>query len=254
MEFRNRSLITPGSVQSAAGPAVGPQFCEPYPAGIAASAGPQFSPPYPAAVATAEAVGVQNSAAVLGQQFCLPYPVQLTVSKKAHCVTDCDLTVTDVNGVVIFKVREELLTLRDRRVLLDGIGNPVVTMKKKLWTTHERWRVFRGESSEESDFVFSVKKASGLRVKFDVFLAANINEEPCDFRIKGNFFDRECTIYRGTTNSIIAQVSREHTGANATRGKEAFGVTVHPNFDYAFVVALVVVLEGIYRWEENSDD
>lgn len=37
-------------------------------------------------------------------------------------------------------------------------------------------------------------------------MAGNTEEEHCDFRIEGNWFESACTIYAGDTSTIIAQV------------------------------------------------
>lgn len=44
----------------------------------------------------------------------------------------------------------------------------------------------------------------------------------------------------------------KHTVQSMVLGKETFGVIVYPNVDYAFVVALVVILNEIN--EDNDDD
>lgn len=46
------------------------------------------------------------------------------------------------------------------------------------------------------------------------------------------------------------QMSKQYTVKNAILGKDAFGVTVYPNVDYAFIIALVVILDEI---ENNKD-
>jgi hypothetical protein len=75
-------------------------------------------------------------------------------------------------------------------------------------TAHRRWKVFRGDSSHDKDFLFSVKKSSLLQVKtkLDVFLASNTKEDVCDFKIEGSWFERSCTIYAGDSSTIVAQV------------------------------------------------
>lgn len=47
------------------------------------------------------------------------------------------------------------------------------------------------------------------------------------------------------------QMHTKHTVESIVLGKETFGVTVYPNVDYAFVVALVVILNEI---NEDKDD
>ncbi|KAK3020880.1 hypothetical protein RJ639_047192 [Escallonia herrerae] len=95
-------------------------------------------------------------------------------------LSDGNFSVTDVNGNIMFKVKGKLLSIRDRRVLLDVSDRPVIL------TAHRRWQVFRGDSSDSQDLLFSVKKSSILQFKteLDIFLATNIKEDVCDFRVK----------------------------------------------------------------------
>ncbi|OIS98032.1 PREDICTED: protein LURP-one-related 10-like [Nicotiana attenuata] len=196
-----------------------------------------------------------NQVAIISPQFCAPYPVDLNVVRKLMTLSEGSFGVTDVNGNIIFKVKGKLFSLRDRRVLLDAAGNPLVTFQQKMLTAHRRWQVYRGESTDTKNFLFSVKKSSLLqfKTKLDVFLAHNTNEDVCDFRIEGSWFERSCVIYAGNTNTIIAQMHRKHTAQSILLGKDNFGVTVYPNVDYAFVVALVVILEEINEDRSGED-
>jgi len=78
-----------------------------------------------------------------------------------------------------------------------------------MMTTHDRWQVFRGESTEMKDLIFSVKRSSffQLKTKLDVFLANNTKEEVCDFKVKGSWFERSCVVYAGESLTIVAQVN-----------------------------------------------
>lgn len=188
-----------------------------------------------------------NPITVVGQQFCAQYPVDLVIVKKMMTVSDGNFAVTDVNGSVIFKVKGTLLSLRDHRVLLDAAGKPIVSLQSKMLSMHRRWQVFRGESSDPKDLLFSTKLSSIIQLKtgLDVFLAANTKEEICDFKLKGSWFDRSCTVYAGNSNTIIAQMHKKHNVQSVVLGKDTFAVTVYPNVDYAFIVALIVILDEI---------
>lgn len=79
----------------------------------------------------------------------------------------------------------------------------------QLMSTHDRWQVFRGESTESCDLIFTAKRSSvfQLKTKLDVFLANN-REEVCDFKVKGSWLDRSFVVYAGDTDSstIVARV------------------------------------------------
>lgn len=78
----------------------------------------------------------------------------------------------------------------------------------QIITAHRRWRVYRGDSSDSKDLLFSAKKAGLvqlIKTELDVFLATNTKEDQHDFKVKGSFRERSCTIYN-KDNTIIAQV------------------------------------------------
>ncbi|CAM8897613.1 unnamed protein product [Rhodiola kirilowii] len=211
-------------------------------------AGPSY-PPMPM---------MANTVAVVNPQFCAPYPVDLTIARKLFKITDGNFAVTDVNGNVMFKIKGKFFSIRDCRVLLDASDRPVLTLQQKALTAHRRWQVYRGDSTSSSDLLFSVKKSSLLQFKteLDVFLASNTSESVCDFKIKGSWFERSCTIYAGNSNIIIAQMHKKHSVQSIVLGKDTFAVTVYPNVDYAFIVALIVALQEINedRKDKDGDD
>ncbi|KAK3017495.1 hypothetical protein RJ639_005999 [Escallonia herrerae] len=194
-----------------------------------------------------------NPVAVISPQFCAPYPVDLTIVRKVMTLSDGNFAVTDVNGNIMFKVKGKLLSIRDRRVLLDASDRPVVSLQQKILTAHRRWQVFRGDSSDSQDLLFSVKKSSILQFKteLDIFLATNTKEDACDFKVKGSWLERSCVIYLGDSSTIVAQMHKKHTAQSIVLGKDTFTVTVYPHVDYAFIVALVVILDEI---NEDRDD
>ncbi|GMP51418.1 hypothetical protein CsSME_00017652 [Camellia sinensis var. sinensis] len=150
-----------------------------------------------------------NPVAVISPQYCAPYPVDLTIVRKLLTITEGNFAVTDVNGNIMFKIKGKIFSLRDRRILLDSADNPILTLQQKILTAHRRWQVFRGQSSDPKDLLFSVKKSSLIQFKteLDVFLAANTKEEVCDFKVKGSWLERSCAIHLGNTPTIIAQVN-----------------------------------------------
>ncbi|CAN6209732.1 unnamed protein product [Urochloa humidicola] len=210
--------------------------------------GASLPPPPPAAAAPAAPV------VVVSPQFCAPYVVPLTVTEKALSLSDGDFTVTDANGAVVLRVKGAIFSIHRRRVILDAAGQPILSMQKKVFSMHHRWEVFRGDSSNASDLLFTVKKSSIIQLKteLDVFLASNTAEQVCDFKIKGSYFERSCAFYLGNSNTPIAQMNRQYTVSNVLRGKDTFGVTVFPQVDYVFIAALVVILDEIHR-ERRSD-
>lgn len=207
------------------------------------------------ALATPSGPPTGNPIAVVGPQFCAPYPVDLIMAKKLMTIAEGSFAVTDVNGNVMFKVKGSVFSLHDSRLLLDASGNPIVSLRQKILTAHRRWEVYRGDSSNSKDLLFSAKKSSMLQLKteLEVFLAANTKEDVPDFKVKGSWFERSCTIYLGNSSTIIAQMHKKHSVQSLVLGKDTFAVTVYPHVDYAFIVALVVILYEINEDRKDED-
>ncbi|KAI3861835.1 hypothetical protein MKW92_009650 [Papaver armeniacum] len=190
---------------------------------------PYYPPPPPPAASNGATP--ENPIIVIAPHFCAPYPVDLTITEKLLTITEGNFGVLDINGNIVFKVKGTLLSIRDRRVLVDAPGIPLIL------TCHRRWKVYRGDSSDSRDLLFSVKKSSLLQIKtsLHVFLASNTSEAVCDFKIKGSFFERSCAIYAGDSKNLIAQMHRKHTVKSIVLDQDTYSSTVYPNVDYAFV-------------------
>lgn len=77
--------------------------------------------------------GGNPGVAVVGPQFMVPYPIDLTIQRKMLTLSEGNFNVTDSNGTLMFSIKGRLLSLRDRRVLLDVYGNPVVSLQQKVY-------------------------------------------------------------------------------------------------------------------------
>ncbi|KAL6132991.1 hypothetical protein ACLB2K_065228 [Fragaria x ananassa] len=211
-----------------------------------------FSVPMPSAGPSA--APLSTAITVVSSQFLASYPVNLYISEKLVTIKEGAFTVTDVDGKDMFIVKGSFFSLHDTRRLLDSAGTPILTFRQKITTVHRRWQVYRGDSSNSKDLLFSAKK-SGLvqfKTELDVFLATNRKEDHHDFKVKGSFREKSCTIY-SKDNTIIGQMHKDCGVKNSILGKDVFAVTVYPQVDFAFIVAVVVVLHEINQDREGED-
>ncbi|CAH2053828.1 unnamed protein product [Thlaspi arvense] len=186
---------------------------------------------------------------IVDKRFCAPYPVDLTIVRKVMRLTAGNFVITDVNGDMLFKVKDPVFGLHDKRILLDGSGSSVLNMREKIVSLHHRWQVFRGVNKEPEDLLYTVKRSSMIqfKTKLDVFLSHNKEEKSCDFRVKGSWSQSSCVIYLGESDTIIAEMNKNDTLKSVLFGKDNFSVTVYPNVDYAFIASLIVILDDVDR-------
>ncbi|KAJ9547802.1 hypothetical protein OSB04_020345 [Centaurea solstitialis] len=178
---------------------------------------------------------------VVDAQYVKPYAVDMVVQRKSATNSNDRFTVVDVHGNMMFKIKDIRFSIHDRHVLFDANDKPVLTFKKKLRSIHGRWQAFRGENSSHKDLLFGVKKSMAAKheTELDVFLVENKEETVCDCKVKGDWETKSCTIYGHDGCTSLAEV---HDKENI---KDTFGITVYPEVDYAFIVAIVAILTEI---------
>ncbi|KAL5732924.1 hypothetical protein ACOSQ2_032616 [Xanthoceras sorbifolium] len=193
-------------------------------------------------MATPEPAYGVPTVSVVGEGFCVPYPVELIVKKKAKGLFDSRFELLDVNGNLFLQVDGTSLAFQCKRVMRDPAGFPILTLREKALGARNRWTVHRGESSELHNLLFSVRESHALQLKtrFDVFLSSNSNEDISSFKVVGRYSSESFGVYKGET--LIAEVNHNFTWESFCRGKETFKVKVYPGVDYAFIVALIVIV------------
>ncbi|CAI8583041.1 unnamed protein product [Vicia faba] len=182
-----------------------------------------------------------SATAIINPQYCATHPIDLIITKE--WTGRDNFTVTDTNNNVIFKVKSPLVTMvtpRQHRFLYDANRNPVVHLRRSLLAADDKWKAYRGESEAPQDLIFTRERSSfmQLRTKLNVVLANNTTQV-CDFTVRGNFFQNSWKVYIGNSDNLVAKIKKELGTMFIT---EKFMVTVSPNIDYAFIVALVVTL------------
>ncbi|KAF8748244.1 hypothetical protein HU200_012987 [Digitaria exilis] len=217
--------------------------------------------------------------AVVDARFCAADAASLAVA-KALSMSGSDFAVTDAaTGALVLRVDGVLFSLRRRCLLVDADRRPVLTVQESALMLSTRWKVFRGDSTSRRDLLFTVVKPSVIQLrgstKVSVFLASNDAEQACDFRITGSYHDGACAVSLGDSDTVIAkasvfaslqcppshrhvrwlnpewigtelQIDRRFSVVSALLGKNTYSVTVNPGIDYAFIVALVVILDEMH--------
>ncbi|KAL7590292.1 hypothetical protein Lser_V15G39666 [Lactuca serriola] len=189
---------------------------------------------------------LSSPVSVIGSQFMSPYQLDIIVDRNPK--GNVEITITDMSNKIMLKVKRCDTSFHYQRVLLDVDDKPIVTMRKKIMSEHDRWNVFRGDSKSKSDMVFTTKTPHVFQSKTNVhvFLANKTgSKDVCDFKITGSWSKKNCTIYMGETSTTIAQVNKMQSSENIKLVKDKFMVTIYPNVDYAFVVTLTGIVEAM---------
>ncbi|KAE8701561.1 Ca(2+)-dependent nuclease family protein [Hibiscus syriacus] len=128
----------------------------------------------------------------------------------------------------------------------DPAGLPVITLRKKALSWKKKWQIHERESLEPNHFLCSVQRSDSILIKknLDVYLASSYKEDSPDFHVTGSLTSLSFKVWKG--NSLIAEVKHNYTWGS-WQGKESFQVKVYPEVDYAFILALIVVMHETDR-------
>ncbi|CAJ1809824.1 unnamed protein product [Sphenostylis stenocarpa] len=180
---------------------------------------------------------------IIAPQYCSPgpHPVDLIITKERSIGEN--FTVTDTTGNIVFTVQSNIVSIvtpRRHMFLFDANGNPIVHLRNSVFSS-DVWEAFRGRSKESRDLIFRTERSSlfQLRMKLNVFLA-NKATDVCDFKVKATLFGSSWDVYIGDSDILVAQINKK---LGTIFSREKYMVSVCPNIDYAFIVALIVTLE-----------
>ncbi|KAD3067603.1 hypothetical protein R6Q59_018366 [Mikania micrantha] len=177
---------------------------------------------------------------VIGPQFVAPHEFNVIVDRHSNE----GLVITDTNHRILFTVKSCDTFLHCQRLLQDANDIPIALLREKNMSAHDRWNVYRGESNNDQEIIFSIVSNHMVSIKthLKVFLANKTSgRDDCDFTIKGKWSKKNCKIYMGDSSTVIAHMGKMQSHAN----KDKFMVTIGPKVDYAFVVALIAIVDAM---------
>lgn len=191
---------------------------------------------------------------VVEKKFCSETPTVLTVWKKSLLFSGNDgFTVFDSKGDLVFRM--DIVNDTHNLLLMDALGKPLLTLRRKLPSLHNRWEGFLGDKVEGQKPLFTVRRSSILPTSsssVEVFMMSSttyfalMTSTVCaDYQVEGSFAQRCCTIYSGASHRIAAEVKRKCGAQGTMLGKDVFSLCVEPGFDRAFIMGLIVILDHI---------
>ncbi|KAI9380731.1 hypothetical protein POPTR_016G143500v4 [Populus trichocarpa] len=189
--------------------------------------------------------------------------VMLTVWKRSSMSfqgTD-GFTVFDPHGTLVFRVDNYSRKNGYGLVLMDGVGNALLSLKPKMLSMQYQWNAYRGDQDgcERTSKVFSMRSpsvlsdfhAAGRKHVAEIFMGTRLggrrhDQNMPDFKIQGSFRSRDCKIVKTCTGEVVARISRKR--ANNTTillSDDVFSLVVQPGFDTHLIMAFVIVLDRI---------
>ncbi|KAK9054891.1 hypothetical protein SSX86_025970 [Deinandra increscens subsp. villosa] len=195
----------------------------------------------------------QAPIAVIGSEFMAPYPFDIIIDRSSGG----KMVITDINNKLLLKVKTCNTTFHNERAIYNADGRLIVRLRDKILSGHNRWKAYRSDSRADKNLIFSTKEPSMIQFKtsLHVFLANKTSgEDVCDFKMKGSWSKKKCKIYMGDSHSsstTIAQMQKKDKSKKVKLSNKRFMVTIFPNVDYVFVVALIAIVDAMKSTEKE---
>jgi uncharacterized protein YxjI len=147
-----------------------------------------------------------------------------------------------------------------RRVLRDAYGAPACCLMKKPMSLSGAWEVYAG-----GDFAHKLLEVKPKMMSMTPVLAVNeVNDGDRlpDYYADGNFRAKSFDIVRcnpdGSRGAAVATIKAEskwssgHNYVRAKDNKDTYYARVQPGVDLAFISALCVIIDEVYRDEKDN--
>nr|AFK42040.1 unknown [Lotus japonicus] len=190
----------------------------------------------------------------------------LTVWRKS-LVISCKggFTVIDSHGNLVYRVDDYILH-PDEVTLMDASGNSLLTMRhrrEKLGLV-DSWFVYEGETGKlhiKRSKLGNLRKSPVCCVRKRVnILNGNSGVQACVYRVapdsddkghamftvEGSYADRTCKVLDEYKKTVAEIKRKEAKTKDVSFGIEIFQLIVHPGFDPAFAMGLVLLLDQMF--------
>jgi len=183
-------------------------------------------------------------------RFCLPHPVQLRLREKYFSFSGDDFKISDAStGVVYFQCKGKVLSIRDKKVLLDNQGVPVLNLQDKLLAFTDKYRVYAGSDSTRQICKFN-SQITFLKAKISTSFTDIVTGRPRYLVLKGDWRDKRCVVYLGEPKQggiPIGKIFRPLTGRTWALGVDDYILEIAPGVDIALMVIMCIALDEHQR-------
>lgn len=218
----------------------------------------------------------QQRVAIVGEEYCEGEDRELTVRKTTLFTPGDGLEAYDHRtGALAFRVETYGRggvcgggAAKGDLALLGAEGEPVLTVRRRRPSLHNRWDGFLGDGGKAAHGhhkpVFSARRSSilGAGTGAAAVLVDLLSPAAGELRVDGSFPRRCCRVVASARawaaedddDVVVAEVRRKvDEDAHVMMGRDVFVLWVRAGFDAAFAMGIVLVLDRITGDDVDGD-
>ncbi|KAL5708594.1 hypothetical protein ACHQM5_019373 [Ranunculus cassubicifolius] len=203
-----------------------------------------------------------NPISIVDSEYCVPDEIRFHIGRKCFDLDEYSFTVTDDSGKINWEIIMYNPLRGDNKFRVhDNEGKIIMTLQESNFEVFSRssYAAYKGDSTEEKDFLFSVTRTWGLFWKCDLkgYLPSTKEEKGgFDFEVVAFWLNKDFVVKQKGGHVLV---DGYFVGGNWIGGSSSFNVIVSSNVDYAFIVALAVMffdssIGSARVWKDHPDD
>lgn len=173
------------------------------------------------------------------RELCHPYEVTLNVKEQVGWSGD-SFEIRDVNGQPAFIMQGRAMSFRQKKVLKDLSGNPIVNFKHEF-SMFKKYCIYAGGSSGR--VLATIRPHVFLGITADIEFTNHDGTQRL-FGLDGDFLSSEAIITDRSTRMPVGRISRRRWNTNdIIFGQQTYFVTAAPNVDLSLIICICVALD-----------
>ena len=185
--------------------------------------------------------------AIVDPRFVSQTAITLTLKEKMFTLAGDSFNIKDSNGQTRFSIRGKVFSLREKKVIYDAQGTPILTMKEAMCSCIKAPNQYFSQGNSGKRLYKVVPKMTLFCNGKQVVKAKNLMDgETLTFTIKNNFNGSRGVIYFGNPRHggyPVAYVSRPLNMKAVFTECRDYNVTIAANMDIAFVLTLAIAID-----------
>eukprot|EP00535_Pseudo-nitzschia_heimii_P010163 CAMPEP_0197184664 /NCGR_PEP_ID=MMETSP1423-20130617/10285_1 /TAXON_ID=476441 /ORGANISM="Pseudo-nitzschia heimii, Strain UNC1101" /LENGTH=232 /DNA_ID=CAMNT_0042635537 /DNA_START=54 /DNA_END=752 /DNA_ORIENTATION=+ len=178
----------------------------------------------------------------IAPQHATSHPTDLSLKEKAFSFTGDNASVKDSKGNTMFRIQSELLTISQRRSLLDSHGNEIAQLRRQKLGLIPT--VYIGTPENQKKVTV---KTTGILNPLNCNASISIDGKKVG-KVEGNWRAKKFTMR--IDGVVIATIGRKRTIASTFAGADSYNISVNPKgqpVDLAFISLICIALDELYH-------
>lgn len=190
---------------------------------------------------------IDHDIMVTEQRFVFDKPITLLLRENILCFSGDDFTIKDTDGVSYFKCKGKALNIRDKKIIYDLYGTPILNICNGILFLKSRMKIYADNNDKKTLAKITPQTSiSSRKYVISFYNIANEQEETLD--MKCDFFSHSCGIFYGKEKEgspMVCKIVKKIDAKGLLTKKDDYYIEIAPGIDAALMVAIAICFDEL---------